>query len=486
MRHLLRNDLFLLMTVGLARADIAHPWLLARCKEVEANPNGYLDLWARAHGKSSLITLGLTVMDILSSHGDNPDPKWGGTQITVGIFSVTRPLAKQFLAQIKREFEANEVLRGYFPDIIWENPHKDAPSWSLDSGIIMKRSSNPKEATVEAHGLVDGQPTSKHFDLLMYDDVVTIDSVRSPGMIEKTTQAWELSLNLGTADAIYRYAGTRYHFNDTYKTIMDRGSAKVRLHPATVDGTVNGEPVLLDRETLEQKRRDMGSYSFASQLLLNPTADDNQGFSRKWLQFHDTTDFGNTNRYIIVDPANEKKKSNDYTVMTVIGLGADSNFYVIEWIRDRLSLTERGDMLFRLHRKHRPKGVGYEHYGMQADIAYLKDKMQRDNYNFKITALGGSLAKTDRIKALIPIFQQERVFLPTTCYKTNYERKTEDLTEIFLTHEYDTFPVCQHDDMLDCLARILHVHEDWKIVWPKLYDDEEDYIEHSSGSAWSA
>ncbi len=472
----------------LLRKDLIHPWLLARCQEVQASPNGHLDLWARAHGKSSIITLGLTIQDILSSHGDNPDPKWGGKEVTVGIFSCTRPLAKQFLAQIKREFESNILLREYFPDILWELPHKDAPSWSLDSGIIVKRKSNPKEATIEGHGLVDGMPTSKHFHILMFDDVVTIDSVRSPGMIEKTTQAWELSLNLGTEHGICRYAGTRYHYNDTYKTIMERGSASPRIYPATIDGTFDGEPVLLSRETLDQKRRDMGPYSFASQLLLNPTAENNQGFLRKWVLFYDSPEeHSKMNRYIIVDPANEKKSSNDYTVMMVIGLGPDENYYIIDMLRDRLSLTERAAALFRLHRKYKPKAVGYEQYGMQADIAHMKDKSKRDNYNFKIVPLGGSLAKVDRIKALIPIFEQGRLYLPNHCYKTNYEKKTEDLTEIFLTHEYDTFPVCQHDDMLDCLARILHVDDDWKVLWPLLDDSGEDsYDEPEQGSAWSA
>lgn len=460
--------------------------MLERCKEVEANPDGYLDLWARDHRKSSIITYAKSIQDILASHGDNPDPKWNGVEVSVGIFSVTKSLAKQFLAQIKREFESNELLRLYFPDIIWANPDKEAPSWSLDTGIFLKRKSNKKEGTIEAWGLIDGQPTSKHFDLLVFDDVVTVENVRSPGMIEKTTQAWEMALSLGTADAKYRYIGTRYHFNDTYKTIMERGSAIPRLHPATLDGSVNGEPVLLSKEILAQKRRDMGIYTFSSQMLLNPVADDSQGFKREWTQFHPQSEYTHMNRYIIIDPANEKKKDNDFTVMTVLGLGPDENYYVLEWRRDRLSLTERAALLFRLHRKYKPKAVGYEHYGMQADIAHIKDKMKRDNYNFKIVPLGGNLAKVDRIRALIPIFEQGRMFLPESCHRTNYEKKTEDLTEIFLTHEYDTFPVCTHDDMLDCLARILHVDDDWKIIWPKIEDEDEVFDEYTEGSAWSA
>lgn len=484
MRHLLRNDLFFLLTVGLSRADIAHPWLFDRCREVQAEPNGRLDLWARDHRKSSIITYALSIMDILSSHGDDPNPKWKGVEIAIGIFSVTRPLAKQFLAQIKRELEANLVLREYFPDIIWENPDKDAPSWSLDNGIFVKRRANKKEATVEAWGLVDGQPTSKHFDLMVFDDVVTHDHVRSSSAIEKTTQAWEMSLSLGTADCIYRYIGTRYHYNDTYKVMMQRESAIPRLHPATVDGTMDGEPVLLPKETLVKKRRDMGPYTFSSQMLLNPTADNTQGFKTEWLVYHSVEDFQNMNRYIIVDPANEKKKDNDYTVMMVIGLAADSNFYILSMLRDRLSLTERAAALFRLHRKYKPKGVGYEQYGMQADIAHIKDKMRLDNYNFKITELGGNLAKVDRIKGLIPLFEQNRIYLPATCYKTNYEKKTEDLTEVFITHEYQSFPVATHDDMLDALARIND--EDLNILWPKLDETDEDYTDYNRGSAWGA
>jgi hypothetical protein len=40
-------------------------------------------------------------------------------------------------------------------------------------GIIVRGSTNPKEAKVEAHGLVDGQPFDAHFHLRIYDDVVT-------------------------------------------------------------------------------------------------------------------------------------------------------------------------------------------------------------------------------------------------------------------------------------------------------------------------
>jgi hypothetical protein len=68
-----------------------------------------------------------------------------------------------------------------FPDILWGEDVRQAPKWSEDDGIIVRRrKSNPNEATVEAWGLVDGQPTSKHFRVLLYDDVVVAGSVTIP------------------------------------------------------------------------------------------------------------------------------------------------------------------------------------------------------------------------------------------------------------------------------------------------------------------
>ena len=438
-----RNDLFFLLVRIFNRKDIDNDWLYERCKEVQANPDGHLDLWAREHYKSTLITYGLTIQNILN------DP-----EITVGIFSHTRPIAKGFLRQIKLELEQNDLLKELYPDVLYAEPRKESPRWSEDNGICVKRKTNPKEATIEAHGLVDGQPTSKHFSLLIYDDVVTRESVSNPDMIAKVTEATRLSFNLGAHGGSRRFIGTRYHFNDTYRTIIEEKIAIPRIHTATIDGSVEGEPVFLDRETLATKRRDFGPYVFACQMLQNPKGDEVQGFKKEWLMFWDAENRKNLNIYILVDPASSKKIQSDYTVMLVIGLGADNNYYVIDGIRDRLNLTEKANCLFEFHKQYKPISVGYEKYGMQADIEHYKDKMNRSNYRFGIYELGGKTPKIDRIKGLIPLFEQQRIYLPKKLNKIDYEGKVYSFTQSFINDEYTSFPVPYHDDMLDCLARI--------------------------------
>lgn len=458
-RSLCLADLFYLLVRACKRVDMLHPWVYARCREVEAAPDGMLDLWAREHFKSSIVTFGLTIQDILR------DPN-----VTFGLFSHTRPIAKAFLRQIKQELESNVLLKTLFPDVLWANPSQQAPKWSEDDGIIVQRSSNPKESTVEAWGLVDGQPTSKHFKRLLYDDVVVKDSVSTPEMIQKTLESLEHSYNLGATGGGRRMAGTRFHFNDAYKTVRDRGSFVPREHPGREGGEENGRPVYWPEEIHQQKRRDMGPYTYATQILLNPVADAMQGFRREWLRHWKAitpTQWAHMNRYLLVDAASSKKRGSDYTAMGVIGLNTDGNYMVLDLVRDRLNLAERARRLFELHRRWDIKQpVRYERYGMQGDIEHILDQQERENYRFRIVEVGGQVKKEDRIRRLLPMFEQGRFYLPSTLHVTDYEGKSRDLVRDFIEEEYAAFPVGLHDDIFDMFARI--AEPDLPLEWPKV------------------
>lgn len=464
-----RTDLYFLLRYLLKAAYADNDWCFGRCREVQAAPDGYLDLWAREHFKSTIITFALTIQDVLN------DP-----EITVGIFSHTRPIAKGFLRQIKREFESNEELKRLYPDVLWENPQKEAPKWSEDDGIVVKRRTNPKESTVEAWGVVDGQPTSKHFRVLNYDDVVTRESVGTPEMMAKTTDALVLSYNLGAHGGARRFIGTRYHFNDTYRTLMERGTARPRLYAATADGKVDGEPVFLTREALDGKRRDMGPYVFGCQMLQDPKADKAQGFREEWLRYYSgpisRQAASGMRKLLLVDPASAKKKDSDYTSAWVLGFNSDRKIYALEIVRDRLNLKERTDLVFDLHMRWQPEQVGYEQYGMQADIEHIQTEMERRLYAFVITRLDGAMPKPDRIRRLIPKFEQGGILLPQQQFRQNYEGRSEDMAAVFRDEEFLPFPVSSHDDMLDSLSRL--ADESIVVDFPMSYDWDEDDYDH--------
>ncbi|MDR1684867.1 MAG: hypothetical protein LBR82_00220 [Desulfovibrio sp.] len=443
LRKLLLNDVFFLLVYVLGRKDIDHDWLFDRCREVQASPNGHLDLWAREHYKSTIITVGMTIQEVLR----NPE-------ITVGIISYNQDIASSFLIQIKRIFEENRTLRWLFPDILWNDPQKEAPQWNTEA-LVVRRSTIPKEATIEALPLHKG--IGKHFSLLIYDDVVTPESVTTPDQIKKTTENWQLSQAIGAIGGSVRMIGTRYHAADTYKYILEETGFKPRIYPATVDGTYQGTPVFMTRDALDKKYREMGPFIFACQMLQDPLADKAQGFDPEWFRKTgtDTPQATGMNVYIVCDPASAKKKESDYTSMWVVGLNTDGAYYILDGVHDRLNLSERSNMLFQLHRKWKPRAVGYEKYGMQADIEHFQYRMEHENYRFNIAELAGQTPKPDRIRRLVPIFEQGRMWFPYRLMKMRQDNTAYDLTDEFYKQEYTTFPVSAHDDMLDCLSRIV-------------------------------
>lgn len=462
-RILAQADLYYLLVRVCGREDmlpcvnrpgfIDNQFAFERCREFQKSPNNHLDLWSREHWKSSAINFGGSLHDIIN------DP-----EVTIGLFSHSRPIAKAFLRTIMREIEKNRTLQSAFPDIFCADVREYA-KFSEDDGIIVKRKTNPNEATVEAWGLVDAMPVSKHFKVLLYDDVVVQGSVTTPEMIQKTMTALEQSYNLGSTGGVRRMAGTRYHFNDAYRTVVERGTFKPREYPGRVGGVESGESIVWSEETHLEKRRAQGPYTYSSQILLNPKADALQGFRREWLRHYKQLRPRGLNWYLCVDAASSKKKGSDYTAIWAVGLGSDGNYYCVPVVRDRLNLKERADRLFDAHRKYKPREVRYERYGLMSDIEHMQARMESENYRFKITEVAGQTSKADRIKRLLPMFEQGRIWLPETQIITNWERSTVDLVHEFIEQEYMAFPVGLHDDMLDALARI--AEPDLKLAWPK-------------------
>lgn len=445
-RTLAKNDLFFLLVYVLGVSFANNQWVLDRCREYQKDPFGYLDLWARAHFKSTIITFAYSIFEIIN----NPE-------ITIGIFSHKLPIAKGFVRQIKNALETNELLKGLFPEIFYEKPETQSPKWTEEK-ICVKRQGTQKEMTVEACGVVEGQPTGMHFDRLKYDDLVTIESVSTPEQIMKTTNAFNMSLNLGSENAKMQMIGTFYAYNDTYTDLIKRGVVIPRIKPAMTDPTDFATSVYLDPEDLANKRIKMGAAVFATQMLLDPSIANNRYFAPEWLKYYDGKGWETMNRYIVVDPASSKNKKSDYTVMIVLGFGKDGNYYVIDGVRDRLNLSERTNLLFKLVDEYKPNAVWYESYGQQADREHIEAEMDNRHYRFNINRLGGNMAKKQRIERLQPLFEQGKIFLPTRLPMLTVDGEQTDFVQAFIDDEYMKYPACNHDDMIDALARLFDIN----------------------------
>jgi predicted phage terminase large subunit-like protein len=313
---------------------------------------------------------------------------------------------------------------------------------------------------------VSGSATGKGAHLMLIDDPIKDRADADSELMRTQLRDWYTSvaytrLMKGGAIVVIQ---TRWHEDDlagwllrehghegweilNLPAIMDEGKPTERaLWPEAFPM----ERLLQIRETLSvEKPRDWEAL-----YMQRPRAGSGAEFKRGWLNFYTQVQPSTMFKIMLVDPASEKRKNNDYTSIWIIGLGEDENYYVLDMVRDRLNLTERAEAVFRLHRKWKPGQVRYEQYGMQADIEHIKSEMNNRSYRFSIIEVGGGTKKEDRVRRLIPLFERGRIWFPAALTYTNSAGKTLDLVHHFVEEEFLAFPVGRHDDMLDALARI--------------------------------
>jgi len=334
----------------------------------------------------------------------------------------------------------------------------------------------------ESQGIF-GKVTGKRGDMLIFDDPhdakQTESDVTRQAVLDAYDNAWSSRRN-DLAHSPIILVMQRVHNQDLVAHMIKKGQGWIRLaipmryDPAlTFDaGADIGRPELNDprkkegellfpakfpESAVKDLEIDLGPYGTASQLQQRPSPKGGGEFKRSWLNYYLKKPL-NGNRYIIVDPAGERKPGQkgkrDNTAMGVIEFCGDGNYYLIDGVRAKLNLVERTTLLFQWHRTYKPLGVGYEQYGMQADIAHIKEKMEEQSYRFRITELGGSLRKEDRIRRLVPLFHHGKIWLPEALHKTDTNGQMVNIISQFVEEEYLPFPVARFDDFFDMLSRI--------------------------------
>ncbi len=310
---------------------------------------------------------------------------------------------------------------------------------------------------------VGGSLTGRGAHLLLIDDPIKDREEADSETIRQKLKDWYSSVaytRLMPGGSII-VIQTRWHEDDLAGWLLDEHDHEqweVLNLPAILDESTEVPKALWpDAYPLEQLlkiKQTLPPRDWEALYMQRPRAGTGADFKRGWLNYYTSVQRHGMFVMMLVDPASGKRKNNDYTSIWIVGLGSDENYYVLDCLRDRLNLTERTEAVFRLHRKWKPGQVRYERYGMMADVEHIKAEMNKRSYRFSITEVGGTTAKEDRIRRLVPLFQQGRMWFPEALPYTNTDGKTLDLVQHFVEQEYLAFPVGKHDDMLDALSRV--------------------------------
>ena len=356
-RQLVLNDLWFIVTFIFKIPGANRPFVVDACKEVENGPDGWtMDLWARKHYKSSIITKARTLQRILKY-----------PEKSTMIASHTRPIAKKFLRPIMYVLESDETLKTSFPDILYADPRQESNKWSEDDGIIVRGHNNARsEANVEAWGIKEGMPISVHFDWILLDDLETRDDIKNPNTVLKVRESVDLCTDLLTEDGSISVIGTPYSHEGVYIPFCrDKKNADgtptflYRKKPATDNGFRTGNPVLLSKINLENEFSRKGIYEANCQQLIDPTPLNSRKLEPKFLQFIDHEKIPATiHKFMSIDSAGNmfnKSTREDAWAILVIGvepkrdeLGA-SNIYIVDALISPLTETEAIEEIVRMY-----------------------------------------------------------------------------------------------------------------------------------------
>jgi hypothetical protein len=371
-----------------------HPFVVARCNDIQMGPKSHtLDVWARGHLKSSIISIAETIQ----YEAANPEH-------CSCILSYKASIAKnKFLGSIKQILERgaeDNMLIQCFPEVFWENPQKEAFRWSIDEGLFLKRKTTRGEASIYAGGLIEGMPTGQHFERRVYDDIVTEDMAKSVGVMEDTKMKYDSSQNLKmmTGESYHRVVGTFYHFNDPLIFVRDKKETGtdvpkylLRLHPATHDGQPNGKPVYLTQKGLD----DLRGKTFNCQQLCNPLPLEEVTLDSSFLKEIEPEDIPKRcYRFIIVDQAGDADynvvEGDDWAILTadvspvLSSIGA-SDVYIRDIFASPLGEAEGIDLIVQ---KYIDAGfvklLGIEKASMSTTHIHVKAALKKLGRNLSI------------------------------------------------------------------------------------------------------
>jgi hypothetical protein len=444
---------------------------------------------------SACITIAGTVQRVLN------DP-----ESTTAIFSFRKSAADKFLDSIRKIFELDFMIWA-FPDIFESNPEK-YPIWSLQGGIRVKRQNTVRrENTVEAFGLVEGAPIGGHFDHRIYDDIETDVMARNPEQLDQCYESLLMSRALGREGGTELIIGTYYSHCGVLvklgekKDIRDNNMYRLRLFPATHDGTITGSPVFFSQEYLDDKKTDSG---FNTQYLCNPTP-----VTEIKLQFDRFMKVKRAElpkdriKFVIIDPAGDKEvqsgSGNDSWAMLCcsvrpylddMGL---SEVYVEDGIVAEMALSSAIDAACNLYiRNGRIAILGIEKVANDTTYRHIQNALTARGRYLELKKggkYGGNLlllspsgrSKNYRIETALA--------WPINNSKLHYVDDLDSGLVSSLREECNKFPYF-HVDMLDALAYLYDILADptctFNFGLEQDEDEEEEMPDDSAGrNSWT-
>lgn len=410
-----------------------------------------MDLAPRGHGKSTIGDVDFCITKVLR----NPD-------IRIMIGSKTQTQASAFLKEIRTHFEQNVNLIRIFGD--WKKSRDNV--WNDKEFTVNRRTVIKKEATVSALG-ASGAVVSKHFDIIIGDDLVGFENARTEAQ-RKVLKEWFYSSLYPTLepDGEIHILGTRYSPMDLYEDLIKSKNYKVNVQQAIT--VKDGQEYSLweskfSLEKLRSIREEAGLIIFNMQYQNNTELAKGKIFKYKYFKHFEEYDIDydlNRVRVKVLDSqgvpywipvriymgadlaiSEDETSNNDYFVLTVIGVDSNKNVYVLDYLKERLTFNAQLNAILDYGKNKFPmvERIGVETVQYQKSLAQEIRRLSL----LPVVNIQTSKDKVTRAMRRSALFENGKVW---------FRIGMDDLEECLLL-----FPEVDHDDLFDGLDFALTV-----------------------------
>ena len=410
-----------------------------------------MDLAPRGHGKSTIGDVDFCITKVLR----NPD-------IRIMIGSKTQTQASAFLKEIRTHFEQNVNLIRIFGD--WKKSRDNV--WNDKEFTVNRRTVIKKEATVSALG-ASGAVVSKHFDIIIGDDLVGFENARTEAQ-RKVLKEWFYSSLYPTLepDGEIHILGTRYSPMDLYEDLIKSKNYKVNVQQAIT--VKDGQEYSLweskfSLEKLRSIREEAGLIIFNMQYQNNTELAKGKIFKYKYFKHFEEYDIDydlNRVRVKVLDSqgvpywipvriymgadlaiSEDETSNNDYFVLTVIGVDKNKNVYVLDYLKERLTFNAQLNAMLDYGKNKFPmvERIGVETVQYQKSLAQEIRRLSL----LPVVNIQTSKDKVTRAMRRSALFENGKVW---------FRIGMDDLEECLLL-----FPEVDHDDLFDGLDFALTV-----------------------------
>ena len=410
-----------------------------------------MDLAPRGHGKSTIGDVDFCITKVLR----NPD-------IRIMIGSKTQTQASAFLKEIRTHFEQNVNLIRIFGD--WKKSRDNV--WNDKEFTVNRRTVIKKEATVSALG-ASGAVVSKHFDIIIGDDLVGFENARTEAQ-RKVLKEWFYSSLYPTLepDGEIHILGTRYSPMDLYEDLIKSKNYKINVQQAIT--VKDGQEYSLweskfSLEKLRSIREEAGLIIFNMQYQNNTELAKGKIFKYKYFKHFEEYDIDydlNRVRVKVLDSqgvpywipvriymgadlaiSEDETSNNDYFVLTVIGVDKNKNVYVLDYLKERLTFNAQLNAILDYGKNKFPmvERIGVETVQYQKSLAQEIRRLSL----LPVVNIQTSNDKVTRAMRRSALFENGKVW---------FRIGMDDLEECLLL-----FPEVDHDDLFDGLDFALTV-----------------------------